>query len=312
MRKSGLKVIKPGARSLLQDGGRVGWQHVGVCPAGPIDTQAASWANYLVGNPRSACMVEIAIGSSELQIQVDTWLGLAGPEMQATLNGQPVPGWSRFQVRAGQTLKFGYARFGQRAYLAAAGGFQVGTVLGSASTHVQDRLGGIHGDGTALQAGDLIPCNNASNRFRTTAGVSPRYIPDYSAHTPIRLIPGVDSTAFGRSAFHMLLATVWSVSTQSDRRGIRLSGPVKLPVRAKPWSQGMVTGAVQVPPDGQPIVLGADRQTTGGYPVIGFVHPLDLGILSQRQPKSEVCFGQVDLETAINDIQADARFWHSM
>ncbi|TSH96673.1 biotin-dependent carboxyltransferase family protein [Verticiella sediminum] len=303
----GLRVIKSGPLSLLQDGGRRGWQHIGVSPAGPMDPYAAAWANRLLDNPRNTSVVEMALGGVAFAVEVDTWLAVTGADMPLTLDGRRLAGWSRFAVRRGQHLVLGYARWGQRAYLAAVGGFAATPVLGSVATHVQDGLGGLHGDGAPLRRDDWLACAPAPHAHRHRARPVAELVPDYARNAVIRVIPNLGEGAFEPDAMERFYGQPWEVSVDSDRKGIRLKGERPLSAPARQWSQGMVWGAIQVPPDGQPIVLAADRQTMGGYPVIGFVHPLDFGRVCQARPKEPVRFLPTTQEEAEADLRASTQ-----
>lgn len=301
---SGLRVLKPGPLSLLQDGGRHGWQHLGVSPAGPQDWHAAAWANRLLGNAWGTPLLEIALGGVELCAESDAWLALCGAEAAIERGGAALPNWSRFFLGAGQRLRIGFARSGQRLYLAAAGGFRTEPVLGSVSTQVREGLGGLDGAGTALQEGDLLACSVGA--FAHGAGVPWRYRPDYRAAPLLRVITGGDAVDFSEAALATFFEQVWRLSSHSDRMGARLQGePLQAPSRQ--WSLGMARGAIQVPPDGQPIILQADRQTMGGYPVLGWLHPLDQWRLAQCSAEQSLRFTQV----SVSDAQAELRqFYH--
>lgn len=162
---NGLRVVKAGPQSLLQDDGRRGWQHLGVSPGGPLDRQAAAWANRLLGNPWGAPLLEIAFGGLVLECTVEaTWLALTGARLALTVDGRECLPWSRFRVRRGQRIELGFAEAGQRAYLACAGGFRAKPVLGSIACQVRDGLGGLRGDGRILAEGDCLPCVEAGDR----------------------------------------------------------------------------------------------------------------------------------------------------
>ncbi|MCP1624891.1 biotin-dependent carboxyltransferase family protein [Pseudomonas nitroreducens] len=301
-----LKVIACGPQFLLQDGGRQGWQHLGVSPGGPVDIRAAAWANRLLGNTPGLPLLEIALGGAELEAQADTWLALTGAEPSATLEGEPLPGWSRFRVRAGQRLKLGFARAGQRAYLAAAGGFVAQPILGSVATQRRERLGGLAGNGESLVVGDLLTCAALGERFMHGASVPWPYRPDYRETPTLRVLPGPD--AFSAEQRQVFFEQAWQVSPQSDRMGVRLRGEA-LSAPRRQWSLGVVEGAIQVPPDGQPIVLLADRQSMGGYPLLGVLHPLDIGRLAQCPAHSAVRFAPTSVEQAQADLRAFLRFF---
>ncbi|MGB4074228.1 biotin-dependent carboxyltransferase family protein [Pseudomonas sp.] len=296
----GLRVLKPGPLSLLQDAGRHGWQHLGVSPGGPLDLHAAAWANRLLANPWGTSLLEIALGDVELLVEQDTWLALCGASLVLTLDEQPVPLWTRFPVRAGQRLKLGFARSGQRAYLAVAGGFLGKPVLGSVSAHTRERFGGLDGQGAALQAGDLLACRAAA--FSHPASVPWPYQPDYSCKPLLRVITGGDAASFEEDQVQGFFAQTWQLSPHSDRMGARLLGEaLQPPVRE--WSLGVSRGAIQVPPDGQPIILQADHQTMGGYPLLGWLHPLDQSRLAQCPAHHPLRFTPV----SIGDAQAEMR-----
>ena len=297
---SGLRVLRPGPLSLLQDAGRVGWQHLGVSPGGVQDGHAAAWANRLLGNAWGTPLLEIALGGMELRAETDAWLALCGAEAASERDGAALPHWSRFALQAGQRLRIGFARSGQRLYLAAAGGFRAEPVLGSVSTQVREGLGGLDGCGTALQEGDLLVCSPGA--FAHGAGVPWRYWPDYRSAPLLRVITGADAVDFSEPALATFFEQVWRLDSQSDRMGARLQGePVQAPARQ--WSLGVARGAIQVPPDGQPIILQADRQTMGGYPVLGWLHPLDQWRLAQCPAGQSLRFTQV----SVSDAQAELR-----
>ncbi len=303
---TGLAVIRPGPLSLLQDAGRARWQHLGVSPGGPLDIHAAAWANHLLGNPWGTPLVEIALGGVELESRLDTWVALCGAELPIAVDGESRPNWSSFPLRVGQRLTLGFARSGQRAYLAVAGGFRVGAVLGSVATQTREGLGGLHGDGQPLRAGDLLPCAPAS--LPGMASVPWRFVPDYRAELGLRVILGGDAGDFSVAERRRFFAQAWTLSPQSDRMGMRLLGePLRAPTRQ--WSLGVTTGTIQVPPDGQPIVLMADRQTMGGYPVLGWVHPLDLGLLAQCPAHRTLRFERVEVEAVQGEMREFYRFF---
>lgn len=307
---SGFAVLQPGPLSLLQDAGRLGWQHLGVSPGGPLDLHAAAWANRLLDNPWGAPLLEIALGGVHLHCQVDTWVAVCGAELAIQVDGVPRANWSRFAVRAGQQVQLGYARSGQRAYLAVPGGFHGDAQLGSVATQQRDGLGGLHGDGRALQTGDWLACTAA--RLPGVASVPWPYVPDYRARPLLRVITGGDALSFSEDQLQAFFAQPWRLSPQSDRMGARLCGAaltVPQLAPARQWSQGVSTGAIQVPGDGLPIILMADRQTMGGYPVLGWLHPLDLARLAQCPAHHELRFTAVSLSDAQDELREFYRFF---
>ena len=291
---SGLRVLKPGPQSLLQDAGRLGWQHLGVSPAGPLDWHGAAWANHLLSNPWGTPLLEVALGGVELQAEVDTWVAVCGAQVPLSRDDQPQPLWTRLPLRKGQQLRLGFARSGQRAYLAVAGGFMATPVLGSVSVQVREGLG------LALQAGDLLACRAA--HFTRTASVPWPYLPDYGCKPLLRVITGGDAASFGEDQLQGFFAQSWQLSPLSDRMGARLMGE-GLQAPGRQWSSGVGRGAIQVPLDGQPIILQADHQAMGGYPLLGWLHPLDQGRLAQCPAHHPLRFTPV----SIGDAQAELR-----
>ena len=303
-------VLRPGPQTLLQDAGRQRWQHLGVSPGGPVDLHAAAWANRLLNNSWGSPLLEIALGGLSLECRGEAWVAVTGAAMPVSLEGQPQLNWSRFRVRPGQHLQLGQARSGQRAYLAVSGGFVATPQLGSVATQQRDGLGGLQGDGQALRVGDLLTCQPLP--LAGPASVPSDFQPDYALQPCIRVIPGGDAMLFGPQQLQGFFNHNWRISPHSDRMGARLYGTaLACPVMpaARQWSQGVSTGAIQVPADGQPIILMADRQSMGGYPLIGWVHPLDLGLLAQCPPHHVVQFSPVELAAVQAQLRQFYRFF---
>ncbi|PWU27615.1 allophanate hydrolase [Pseudomonas sp. RW407] len=280
-----LHVEKSTPLAQLQDGGRFGVRHLGVTQGGALDWEAQAWANWLLGNRLDAAVLEIPLGGVVLRANADTQLALAGADLAAELDGQPLAPWQAFAMRAGQRLGFHQPRSGARAYLAAPGGFLGEAVLGSCATVVREGLGGLDGQGKPLAAGDAL---------RAAGGTPPqRHMqahqrPCYDGPAHLELILGAQAGDFaGQSLFDAFEAT-WSLDQRADRMGMRLLGP-PLHYLGRPMiSEGIPLGAVQVPPDGQPIVLLNDRQTIGGYPRLGALSPRALARLAQCLPGAEL------------------------
>ncbi|MBF7730281.1 biotin-dependent carboxyltransferase family protein [Pseudomonas sp. N040] len=307
---SGFLVLRPGPQSLLQDAGRARWQHLGVSPCGPADLHAAAWANHLLGNPWGSPLLEVALGGLSLECQADGWVAVTGADLPISLDGQAQLNWSRFAVHAGQHLQLGSARSGQRGYLAVTGGFAAPAQLGSVATQQREGLGGLHADGRALQAGDRLVF--ASRALPAAASVPARYQPDYRLAPTLRVILGGDAALFAEAQLQGFFAHGWRLSPHSDRMGARLYGAaLTLPglPQARQWSQGVSNGAIQLPADGQPIILLADRQSMGGYPLLGWLHPLDLGRLAQCPAHHSLNFVPVSLAEAQAELLRFYRFF---
>lgn len=270
---------------LLQDAGRFGVRHLGVTQGGAVDWCSMSWANWLLGNELDAAVVEITLGGFAVVAEDDCLLALAGADLGAQIDGQPLAPWRSFKLSKGQTLRFTQPLLGARAYLAAPGGFTAPKVLGSSATVVREQLGGLDGMGLALAKGTVL-CS--SGEALTVREVPLALRPDLRMDTPLDLVLGAQIGQFsGQSLFDVFNRT-WTIDSRADRMGIRLLGAA-LQYHGGPMiSEGIPLGAVQVPPDGQPIVLLNDRQTIGGYPRLGALTPLALARLAQCLPGAKV------------------------
>ncbi|MGY4533179.1 biotin-dependent carboxylase-like uncharacterized protein [Pseudomonas sp. TE3786] len=292
----GLRVEQSTPLVQLQDGGRFGVRHLGVTQGGAADWLSMSWANWLLGNALDAPVIEITLGGLEVLLQQDAVLALAGADLAASLDGQPLQPWQSFTLRAGQRLRFNHPQSGLRAYLAAPGGFVCAPTLGSVSTVSREGLGGLQGDGRALQSGDQLRWEGSGSQARQLPA---ERIPHLSLQQPLELVLGAQIGDFsGRSLFDLFNRT-WQLDSRADRMGIRLLGPVLEYQGTALISEGIPLGAIQVPPDGQPIVLLNDRQTIGGYPRVGALTPYALARLAQAQTGDSLRFVpvlQVDAE----------------
>jgi biotin-dependent carboxylase-like uncharacterized protein len=274
-------VEKPGSLTLVEDLGRPGHAHLAVPRSGAADRPACIRANRLAGNADGAAVLEMTLLGPQLRFESDALIALAGAEMDARLDGAPVAAESAFEVRAGQVLACGAARRGVRAYLAVAGGFEAPMVLGSRSHDVLSGLGP-----PPLRANDRLAIGAARG--------SPREVfapPALSGVPALYFLPGPRDDWFAPSALAALTAAPWTVSPDSNRIAVRLLGAaLARAIERELPSEGLVPGAIQVPTDGQPVVMLADHPTTGGYPVIGVVLPDHLWLLAQARPGSTVRF----------------------
>ncbi|MBD1589306.1 biotin-dependent carboxyltransferase family protein [Pseudomonas typographi] len=265
----------------LQDGGRFGVRHLGITQGGAADWVSMGWANWLLGNPLAAAVVEVTLGQFSLRAERDCHLALAGADLEATVDGQHLLPWRSVHLRAGQTLQFKGPRAGARAYLAAPGGWLAPRVLGSCATVARDRLGGLGGRGAALAAGDRLVYRGPAREPRQVAVAQP---PNISLAEPLQVVLGAQMAYFSGQSLFDAFDQTWVVDPRADRMGVRLCGP-RLHYQGPPMiSEGIPLGGIQVPPDGQPIVLGNDRQTIGGYPRLGALAPASLARLAQALP----------------------------
>jgi biotin-dependent carboxylase-like uncharacterized protein len=280
---------------LLQDAGRFGVRHLGVTQGGALDWVSMSWANKLLNNPLDAAVIEITLGGLTLIAESDCCLALAGADLGAMLDDRPMAPWRSFFVRKGQQLRFTQPVSGARAYVAAPGGFAAVDVLGSCATVGREGLGGLDGSGKALAEGDQLTYSGASFELHAL----PDYlIPDFSDHRPLDVVLGAQIGQFSGLSLFDAFNNDWTLDSRADRMGMRLLGP-ELVYQGKPMiSEGIPLGAIQVPPDGQPIVLLNDRQTIGGYPRLGALTPLSLARLAQKLPGTVVRMRAVVQEMA--------------
>lgn len=289
-----LSVIKPGMLTTLQDLGRRGYQGLGVPVAGPMDAYSHRLANQIVGNDPAAAAIEITVLGPELVAEGDLVCAIAGADISLTVDGKPAPMHEPFRVRSGARLRWGTRIAGARQTLATAGGFDVPPTLGSRATHLASRMGPF--GGRALRAGDVLPVGGAGGG-RTIAG-HPLDVPAGGAH--LRVLPAVHRDRFTDDAWGLLAHARFTISPQSNRMGYRLDGPVLSHAGAADiLSEAMPHGAIQVPASGQPILLMADRATTGGYATIANVIAADLPIAGQLAPGDWVQFDPVNREDAL-------------
>ncbi|MFO7788707.1 MAG: biotin-dependent carboxyltransferase family protein, partial [Halospina sp.] len=266
-RAGALHVEKAGPLAQLQDAGRFGVRHLGMTEGGPMDWHAAGWANALLGNPHTAPVLEITIGGLSLLTETGTTLSLTGADLGASINGQSLMPWQRFELRAGDRLAFDLPRSGMRAYLGVPGGWKGHASLGSVACVTREGLGGHKGGGLPLESGDRLAFpQQPPGSLPAEPSVPEAQRPDYRQPAQLGLIPGGQVALFDGYSLYQAFNQEWTVDTRADRMGIRLTGPELVCRHTAMISEGIPTGAVQVPADGQPICLMNDRQTIGGYP----------------------------------------------
>lgn len=287
-----LEILKAGLFNTVQDLGREGLRHLGITQAGAMDAPSLVLANRLLDNPAGAAALEIVCGPVEIRFERDGWLALTGALFEAKLDGRELwSGW-REPFRAGQRLRLNGPSQGMRLYLAIDGGIQVPEVLGARATDLQAGFGGV--EGRALQAGDRLPLGPANAALTHRCGVL-----QLEWNPPVRVLPGPEFEQFDAAARKTFLESGWQVSSQSNRMGCRLQGPhIKRRVSEDLLSHLVLPGVIQVPPSGQPIVLLADAQTTGGYPRIASVIEADLWKFAQARPGQSLHFELTDADGA--------------
>lgn len=294
-----LTVLKAGALTTLQDGGRYGWQRFGVPVCGAMDTLALSVCNLLCGNDEGEAALEITGGGCKLRFESYNVFALAGADCGATLSGAPIEPNRAYCAKKGDELALGFPKSGFRAYLAVAGGFDAPVVMGSRSTCRKAGFGGFH-DGDAVQTGDTLPFRAPELTLRGMADrVAPRALCDRTPHS-VRLVLGPQDDHFTAHGVRTLFACTYRLTPDSDRMGYRLSGPAVEYAEGRDGnilSDGVAQGAVQIA-GGKPIIMMADRQTTGGYAKIATVASVDLPLLAQMVGGAELRFSEISVEDA--------------
>ena len=304
-----LKVLKSGLLTTIQDLGRYGYQKYGVITSGAMDSEAHRIANLLVGNDQRTPTMEITLKGPVLEFQEDALIAVCGGNLSPMIDGETVGLWRPIYIKKGSELRFGNPKRGFRAYLAIAGGLDVASVMGSASTYLRAEIGGYQG--RALDKGDTVNFGELSNASRKAfdelkdmAGSQPYQAMDWFVATEfsapiqgepkLKVMEGREFHLFTDDSQSFFFEEKFQIDSQSDRMGYRLQGnKLELKKQMDMISEAVTFGTIQVPPEGNPIILLADRQTTGGYPKIGQVATVDLPRIAQLKPGEQVSFEQI-------------------
>jgi antagonist of KipI len=290
-----VRVISPGLQTTVQDLGRFGYAHFGISASGAADPLALRAGNLLVGNAENAAALEMTLVGGSFEFESDAIVAMTGSDFGAGL-----PMWSAVEVKAGDTLRCAATRSGARCYLCVRGGIGVPKVMGSASVHVMTGVGG-----RALRAGDLLPIGDAAVRRPRGAA---RGVPEYLRPGVLRATPAAQADWFADELYR----GTYAVSEESNRMGIRLRGPAMASRGGHMLTEGVPLGAVQVPPDGQPIILFVEHQTTGGYPKPANVISADFCRLGQLRPRDEVRFELVTIDDALGLLQEQEKWLYAL
>ena len=299
-----LKIRKSGLQTSVQDLGRTGFQKYGVIASGAMDPVAHRFANLLIGNEETAATLEITLVGPVIEFTEDAIIALCGGDLEPKIDGVAVKMWRMLTVAKGSTLTFGEPRSGARCYLAIFGGIDVPLVMGSRSTYLRAGIGGFRG--RALEKGDELAIGQVTLQQQKALQQNNEnefdwLVPPvrYFDEPVIRMMTGRQFDLFDEDSKKQIFDETFAVSSNSDRMGYRLEGPrLALETPAELISEAVAFGSIQVPADGNPIVLLADRQTTGGYPKIGQVASVDLPLISQLKPGQQLRFKEISLEYA--------------
>jgi antagonist of KipI len=296
-----ISVVRPGLLSTIQDEGRPGHLAFGVPLAGAMDADAYALANLLAGNAPGAAAIEMTLLGGSFRFEAGAYVAIAGADMQASLDGEPLPGGSALPVPPGGVLAFSSALSGCRAYLAVRGGIDVPPFLGSRSTYTRGAVGGLNG--RPLAAGDRIPVGESSPPPPRRA-LPARELPRYEGGISLRVLLGPQDDRFAPEGLAAFLGSAYSVTNRNDRMGYRLEGPA-IRHRGGPdiVSDALLPGAVQVPGSGMPIVMMSDAQTVGGYAKIAAVIAADLPKLAQARRGDAVRFRAVQPGEAVRALR---------
>jgi len=307
-----LLITKANFPALFIDRGRVQQQSLGLTQSGPMDEYAFLWANKLLGNDLNSACIEIAFGKFSLKALKRCQVAITGANFNARLNQHHLANWETLYLKEGDELLFdGPQMQGTRAYLAVKGGFDCPKPFHSACMVKRERLGGFN-EGEALQVGDGLTSLVEQVQAQTVnVSVYPELIRAYDNKTTIRcrFMPACQWPLFSSQDQQRFLNQAYRISSQSDRMGVRLEGEKLKPYNDGIISEGIALGAIQVPPDGQPIVLMRDRQTIGGYPKLGTVLSTDIERLGQAMPGQKIQFYVSDIKTAYEERVQRERFF---
>ncbi len=298
MNAATFEILDPGLLTTVQDRGRYGYQRYGVPVSGAMDEFALRMANIMAGNDQNAAALEVTVRGPKIEFHISTWIAVTGADISPEVDGRPVQMWESVEIGEGSVLSFGDLRDGMRAYVAVRGGIDVPLVMGSRSTYLKGRFGGL--EGRALQAGDLLSTLPAEPDAALPKRLPRNYTaPVYGGIHRLRVVLGPQDHAFDQAAISKFLTSRYRIHADSDRMGYMLDGPkIEHRESADIVSDGNPPGAIQIHGDGIPRILLSDRGTTGGYTKIGTVISVDLADLAQALPGQSVSFRQVTVEEA--------------
>lgn len=300
----GLRVTRPGISATIQDSGRRGYRQHGLAVGGALDLHAFNWANKLLDNPPGSACLEIILGGFQATAERDMTVALTGADAEITVNGAQAGHWQTLTLKAGDRLAIGHSKSGRILYLALPGGIDSPKWFGSQSVVPREQIEGLETIKANTRLLARKPSNDAMQRQ-----VPPRFRPDYQTELTLRLIPGYQIDQFRKHDLLRLTTSPYQLTQQSDRMGFRLGGPALTEVPPGIISEGIAVGAVQIPGDGQPIVLLNDCQTIGGYPKPGVIASLDCHRLAQRLPGQRIRFEFTDIADAQNERRLFNRYF---
>jgi antagonist of KipI len=301
-------IEKAGLLDTIQDYGRVGYQGEGMAVSGAMDSYSYLVGNLLLNNNRTSASIEMTLVGPHLRFTSPTKISITGANLNPKLNGKNIPLWQVVEVKENDLITFGSSKQGCRCYLSVDGGFQIPQVLGSYSTYVRGKIGGLHG-GPLIQQDRLPynainkikekgnPLNKETNKHKLV--LSHRFQPTFLDEMELRVVLGPEKERFTEKGLHDFLNQHYTVTPQMDRMGLRLEGiSVEHIKGADIISDSIPLGTIQIPANGKPIILMSDRQTTGGYTRIGSVISIDIPKVAQALPRQKIKFVPISVENA--------------
>lgn len=304
-----IELLKAGLATTIQDAGRPGYYHLGIPLSGAMDQESYRLANWLVGNPDGAAVIECTLMAPELRFNVDTVVAVTGAHATIKLNNVEVPRNTSFALKSGDVLSFGFLKLGARLYIAVAGGIDVPVVLGSRSTYALGAFGGL--EGRKLQAGDVLPIGQPTSHPVIGKSLPDSLQPSIHKEVQLRVLPGLYFHRLKDESVQSFFSDTWRVSSEADRIGYRYKGgsALKFQDRKPPFGAGSDPsnivdagypyGSIQVPAGREPIVLHRDAVSGGGYAMLGAVISADMDLIARMQPNDSAQFVQVSMEEAL-------------
>ncbi|MCX6169384.1 MAG: biotin-dependent carboxyltransferase family protein [Ignavibacteriales bacterium] len=292
-----MKVIKPGFQSTIQDLGRFGFSDLGISISGAADVVSFRIGNLLLGNEESSSAIEMTLVGGEFLFDSDTIIAITGSDFQPTIDRIEIPLWTSIFVRSGQTISFGATQSGARCYLCIKGGFEIDNILGSFSTHLLTSIGGYKG--RVLLSNDEINYAGCNFKYLQPLKVKREIALELMTREKIFITNAPQTDNFSPETLNLFSSSVYSVSEETNRMGLRLTGPMLEGINKQDIiTEGVSLGAIQVSHDGNPIILFVEHQTTGGYPKIANVISAHLHKVGQLRPRDEIQFSFVSIEKA--------------
>ncbi len=306
---SSLKILDAGLLTTVQDLGRYGYQRYGVSQSGVMDIFSSRVANELVGNLKDDALLEMTLKGVSIKFSQEMGIAITGAKCDAYINDQKIELWRSYKVFCGDILKIGFIKEGVRSYLSFSGGIDVPLIMGSRSTNLKANIGGF--EGRKLKVGDELKV--FSKEIKILKKLKEEITPKYGKEMDIGVIIGQQHNYFTETGKKIFFESEYTIKSESDRMGIRVSGNrVEHIGSADIISDGITFGAIQIPGNGQPIIMMADRQTTGGYTKIGNVISTDLSKMAQGIPGCKLKFMKIELEEAVNKIKEEEKIINSL